>query len=65
MKIVINEAEGNELIKLIDIALKAQGLTSAQSALFFWNKIKLAFEEEKKHESEARLSPKVQKIKES
>ncbi len=47
MKIDITEQEANELIKLIDFAVKFQGLSVAASAQFFFDKIKKSFESSK------------------
>ena len=47
MKLELNEQEGNELIKLLDLAVKFQGLIVAGSCQYFHDKLKKAFEEEK------------------
>ena len=44
--LTLTQEEGNALIELIDTALKANGLKSAQNSLVLVNKIQLAFQEE-------------------
>lgn len=60
MKLELTEQDGDNLIKLLDHAVRAQGLSIAGPALFFFNKIKQAFEEEKKNESETRIRSSLQ-----
>lgn len=45
MTLELTELEANELIKLLDLAVKFQGLQVAESAAVFFNKLKLAHKE--------------------
>ena len=42
--LTLTQEEGSAMIDLIDIALKANGLKSAQNCLILVNKIQLAFQ---------------------
>ncbi len=42
MQIELTEAEGQDLVTLLDVAVKSGGLAVAQSALFFFGKLKEA-----------------------
>lgn len=44
--LTLTQEEGNALIELIDVALKTNGLKSAQNSLVLVNKIQLAFQEQ-------------------
>jgi len=42
----LNQEEAQVLINLLDVAVKAQGINAAQSALYFVDKIQKLFKEE-------------------
>jgi len=44
----MSKEEANVLIQLLDVAVKAQGLQTAPSALHFVNKVQALFKEEEK-----------------
>lgn len=58
MIVEYTEQEGNELLQLIDIAVKNQGLAVAEMSLRHAAKLKIAFEEEKAKISEKQIKQK-------
>lgn len=48
MKVDFTEQESNKLLQLIHIAIKAEGLNAAEQGLYFYSKLRKAFEEGQK-----------------